>query len=275
MGARPPAGGLRGAPSADRARLSDARDAALRHELSRGRRLWSAPARLAGPGESTRPSRPPWRGGPAARPASAARHPYSLSGGEQRRLALAGVLAMRPGPLLLDEPFVSLDPGARRELEAILRELRGGGLALVLATHDVDRPGPCATSASILAAGAWSPPAPGGSAPGGGGCSRAPPRPPFLVELWRRLGRATRRGAARARPPPPRRSRHEGGDRPVLSAATRRCTASIRAPRSWPSWLSRSACSRATRSPPSPCTAWSLPRAAGQRRAAWAGSGAD
>ena len=42
------------------------------------------------------------------------RHPYALSGGEQRRLALAGVLAMRPGALLLDEPFVSLDPQGRR-----------------------------------------------------------------------------------------------------------------------------------------------------------------
>ena len=47
-----------------------------------------------------------------------ARHPYALSGGEQRRLALAGVLAMRPRLLLLDEPFVSLDPATRRELVA-------------------------------------------------------------------------------------------------------------------------------------------------------------
>ena len=46
------------------------------------------------------------------------RHPYALSGGEQRRLALAGVLAMRPRLLLLDEPFVSLDPATRRELVA-------------------------------------------------------------------------------------------------------------------------------------------------------------
>ena len=47
------------------------------------------------------------------------RHPYALSGGEQRRLALAGVLAMRPRLLLLDEPFVSLDPATRRELVAV------------------------------------------------------------------------------------------------------------------------------------------------------------
>ena len=66
------------------------------------------------------------------------RHPYALSGGEQRRLALAGVLAMRPRLLLLDEPFVSLDPATRRELAKILSRLRADGVTLVLATHDVD-----------------------------------------------------------------------------------------------------------------------------------------
>ena len=66
------------------------------------------------------------------------RHPYSLSGGEQRRLALAGVLAMRPRLLLLDEPFVSLDPGTRRDLVAVLKGLKAGGVTLLLATHDVD-----------------------------------------------------------------------------------------------------------------------------------------
>ncbi|HMK92297.1 MAG TPA: energy-coupling factor transporter ATPase, partial [Thermoleophilia bacterium] len=68
-----------------------------------------------------------------------ARHPYSLSGGEQRRLALAGVLAMEPAVLLLDEPFVSLDPASRGELDVVLRRLVAAGMGLVLATHDVDR----------------------------------------------------------------------------------------------------------------------------------------
>jgi energy-coupling factor transporter ATP-binding protein EcfA2 len=68
----------------------------------------------------------------------AERHPYALSGGEQRRLALAGVLAMRPRLLLLDEPFVSLDPGTRRQLVGILERLKASGVTLLLATHDVD-----------------------------------------------------------------------------------------------------------------------------------------
>lgn len=117
-----------------------------------------------------------------------ARHPYSLSGGEQRRLALAGVLAMRPRALLLDEPFVSLDPGARRDLAAVLARLVGQGTTVLLATHDVDAAWSLCRHVLVLdrgrlvAAGEW------GAADGvphGSG----PLRVPFLVELWRRLGR--------------------------------------------------------------------------------------
>jgi energy-coupling factor transport system ATP-binding protein len=118
------------------------------------------------------------------------RHPYALSGGEQRRLALAGVLAMRPRLLLLDEPFVSLDPATRRELVAILSRLRADGVTLVLATHDVDLAWALCDELLLLdagrvaAAGAWD--------LGDAGrellaASRL--REPFLVELWRRLGR--------------------------------------------------------------------------------------
>ncbi|MFO0968320.1 MAG: ABC transporter ATP-binding protein [Gemmataceae bacterium] len=63
------------------------------------------------------------------------RAPHHLSGGEKRRAALAGVLAMRPSVLLLDEPTMFLDPRGRRELIALLREL--GGTRLV-ASHDLD-----------------------------------------------------------------------------------------------------------------------------------------
>jgi cobalt/nickel transport system ATP-binding protein len=63
------------------------------------------------------------------------RVPFHLSGGEKRRAALAGVLAMRPELLLLDEPSIFLDPRGRRELIALLNDLGG---TRVLASHDFD-----------------------------------------------------------------------------------------------------------------------------------------
>jgi energy-coupling factor transporter ATP-binding protein EcfA2 len=118
------------------------------------------------------------------------RHPYSLSGGEQRRLALAGVLAMRPRALLLDEPFVGLDPGARRDLAATIQRLHDGGRTILLATHDVDQAWALCEERVILAdgrivtAGVWSFDADGAAA-----LAANRLRLPSLVELWRRLGR--------------------------------------------------------------------------------------
>jgi energy-coupling factor transport system ATP-binding protein len=118
------------------------------------------------------------------------RHPYALSGGEQRRLALAGVLAMRPRLLLLDEPFVSLDPATRRELAGILSRLRASGVALVLATHDVDLAWSLCDELLLLDAGrvvtsgSWE-----FGTHGGGLLGAERLREPFLVQLWRRLGR--------------------------------------------------------------------------------------
>jgi cobalt/nickel transport system ATP-binding protein len=63
------------------------------------------------------------------------RVPFHLSGGEKRRVALAGVLAMRPEVLLLDEPSIYLDPRGRRELLSLLQEL--GGTQLI-ASHDLE-----------------------------------------------------------------------------------------------------------------------------------------
>jgi cobalt/nickel transport system ATP-binding protein len=61
-----------------------------------------------------------------------------LSYGEKKRLCLAGVLAMAPEVLLLDEPTAGLDPEQARRVMAILDEQHRAGRTLVLATHDVD-----------------------------------------------------------------------------------------------------------------------------------------
>jgi cobalt/nickel transport system ATP-binding protein len=63
------------------------------------------------------------------------RVPWHLSGGEKRRVAFAGVLAMRPEVLLLDEPSMYLDPRGRRELIGLLQALGG---TQVIAAHDLE-----------------------------------------------------------------------------------------------------------------------------------------
>lgn len=66
------------------------------------------------------------------------RGPQELSGGEKGRVAIADVLAMEPRFLLLDEPASSLDPAGRALLEQTLGALHEKGMALAVATHDVD-----------------------------------------------------------------------------------------------------------------------------------------
>jgi energy-coupling factor transport system ATP-binding protein len=68
----------------------------------------------------------------------AARSPFALSGGEKRRVAIAGVLAMGPEILVLDEPTAGLDPATREELLALIRHLRDAGVCVVLVSHDLD-----------------------------------------------------------------------------------------------------------------------------------------
>ena len=68
----------------------------------------------------------------------AGRSPYALSGGEKRRVAIAGVLAMGPEVLILDEPTAGLDPATRGELLDLIRHLRDAGVSVVLVSHDLD-----------------------------------------------------------------------------------------------------------------------------------------
>lgn len=61
--------------------------------------------------------------------------PHKLSGGEKQRLAIAGVLAMRPRCIVFDEPTAMLDPEGRRDVMNIIKDLREEGITVVLITH--------------------------------------------------------------------------------------------------------------------------------------------
>ncbi|WP_165055202.1 MULTISPECIES: energy-coupling factor transporter ATPase [unclassified Adlercreutzia] len=67
-----------------------------------------------------------------------AKSPFELSGGQQRRVAFAGVLAMRPRTLVLDEPAAGLDPAARRDFLDLIARLHAQGMTVVMASHSMD-----------------------------------------------------------------------------------------------------------------------------------------
>lgn len=66
------------------------------------------------------------------------RSPFELSGGQMRRVAIAGILAMDPSILVLDEPTAGLDPIGRKELMALFKKLHQDGITIVLVTHLMD-----------------------------------------------------------------------------------------------------------------------------------------
>jgi cobalt/nickel transport system ATP-binding protein len=66
------------------------------------------------------------------------RPPHHLSGGEKKRVAIAGILAMEPEVLILDEPTSNLDPASSEEIMDMLDELNCGGKTVIISTHDVE-----------------------------------------------------------------------------------------------------------------------------------------
>jgi len=80
----------------------------------------------------------------------AEKSPFELSGGQMRRVALAGVLAMRPRILVLDEPTAGLDPRARDFLLSDVRRLHEEGTSVVMISHSMDDVARLATRVAVL-----------------------------------------------------------------------------------------------------------------------------
>lgn len=66
------------------------------------------------------------------------RSPFDLSGGEKKRVAIAGVIAYQPKLLILDEPTAGLDAKGKREIMDVFKKIHESGVAIILVTHDMD-----------------------------------------------------------------------------------------------------------------------------------------
>ncbi len=66
------------------------------------------------------------------------RHPATLSGGEKRRLTIAGILVMNPEIIIFDEPFANLDYPGAKDLVRLIADLNASGKTIIMATHDLD-----------------------------------------------------------------------------------------------------------------------------------------
>lgn len=64
--------------------------------------------------------------------------PHHLSGGQQKRVAIAGIIAMRPNIMILDEPTAGLDPEGVRKVLDILNKLNEEGMSIVISSHDIE-----------------------------------------------------------------------------------------------------------------------------------------
>ena len=77
-------------------------------------------------------------------------NPFDLSGGQMRRAAIAGILAMQPDILVLDEPTAGLDPQGRKELMTLFKQLHLSGMTIVLVTHLMDDVADYATAVNVM-----------------------------------------------------------------------------------------------------------------------------
>ena len=77
-------------------------------------------------------------------------NPFDLSGGQMRRVAIAGILAMQPDILVLDEPTAGLDPQGRKELLSLFKQLHLSGITIVLVTHLMDDVADYATAVNVM-----------------------------------------------------------------------------------------------------------------------------
>ncbi len=91
-------------------------------------------------------------------PAIADKSPFEISGGQKRRVAIAGVLAMQPSILILDEPAAGLDPAGRREMLRLIKNIHESGTTIVMVSHSMDDVGRCCDRLFVLNQGeiAWS-----------------------------------------------------------------------------------------------------------------------
>lgn len=80
--------------------------------------------------------------------------PFELSGGQQRRVAFAGVLAMEPEVLVLDEPMAGLDPAARKDFLQLIGRLHREGLTVVMVSHSMDDLAQCCDRVVVMNEGA-------------------------------------------------------------------------------------------------------------------------
>lgn len=76
--------------------------------------------------------------------------PFDLSGGQQRRVAFAGVLAMNPQMLVLDEPTAGLDPEAKSSFLSLIKDLHNQGLTIVMVSHNMEDLAALCTSIIVL-----------------------------------------------------------------------------------------------------------------------------